>query len=556
MSNLTTNIDPILESVVQYNLESICQEMTIVLRQAAYSPNIKERLDFSCAIFEVKDANINLISSKDGIPVHLGSMDLSVQAGIKTFTEELYSGDVLMHNSPFLGGTHLPDVTLYTPVFFGESFPVYFIANRAHHADIGGKTPGSMPGHSETLFEEGLIIPPIKLWEKDKLNTGVMDLLLSNVRTPKERLGDFRAQYAALKVGEKRLGELINNYSLVKLQQITSNLADRAENAMKQQIDLIPIGRIFSANDFLDSDGRENVPSISSSEESLGDPVELNVSVSRPSEEQKILVDFTGTSLMRKSNCNATIAITRSCVFYVFRYLLSAMGKVPTNYGLWRPIQLRIPADSLVNASFPYATSSGNVETSQRIVDVLFKALIQLSTIDKQFNVPAASQGTMNNVLIGGWDQERQTFFSYYETLGGGTGADSNGNAVSAIHSHMTNTLNTPIEAIERAYPLRIRCYEIRNNSGGKGAHYGGDGLIREYEILSDSATLSLQTERRKFRPWGVFGGEDGESGRNILIRNGRTYELPGRVTQQLQKGDIIHISTPGGGGYGAQPTK
>ena len=551
MSASTKNIDSIIESVVQYNLESICQEMAIVLRQTAYSPNIKERLDFSCAIFEVKDKQINLISSKDGIPVHLGSMDLSVQAGIKEFSGELFPGDVLMHNSPYLGGTHLPDVTLYTPLFLEGSSPAYFIANRAHHADIGGKTPGSMPGHSETLFEEGLIIPPIKLWEKRKLSTGVMNLLLSNVRTPKERLGDFRAQYAALNVGEKRLRELIESYTFTKLQQITSNLADRAENAMKQQINTIQINKIFSAIDYLDSDGRENLPNISTTEESLGDPVELKVSILRRTKEPKILVDFTGTSPMRKSNCNATIAITRSCIFYVFRYLLSAMGNIPTNYGLWRPIELIIPTGSLVNASFPYATSSGNVETSQRIVDVLFKALTQLSTIDKHFNVPASSQGTMNNVLIGGWDPNKNTFFSYFETLAGGTGADSNGGAVSAIQYHMTYTLNTPIEAIERTYPFRIRRYEIRNNSGGKGIHNGGDGLIREYEILSDSATLSLQTERRKFRPWGVFGGEDGEAGRNILIRNGKTYELPGRVTQQLQKGDIIQINTPGGGGFG-----
>ena len=505
--------------------------MGIILRHTSYSPNIKERRDFSCGLF---DQQARLIASKDGIPVHLGSMDLSVQSGLENFRENLVKGDILIHNSPFLGGTHLPDITMYAPVFDSETTaftgPVFYVGTRAHHSDVGGRVPGSMPGHSDSIFDEGIIIPPVKLWEGGELNTSTLELILANVRTPKERKGDLRAQRAALETGIRRLHELFASFPPMVLNEYLGELAHRAEVAMAKQLELFPLGKTFTAEDYLE--GIVN-----------GSDAVIKTTVIRKSHD-KVTVDFSGSSPMIRENANATKAITRSCVFYVFRYLLSGLGEVPTNYGLWRPIELILPEGSIVNARFPYATSSGNVETSQRIVDVLFLAISPL----REFLVPAASQGTMNNILIG---SEDSLPFSYYETIGGGSGGSESGAGISGIHTHMTNTWNTPVEAVETSYPLRIHTYQFRDNSGGRGKHSGGDGIIREYEILCDTAIVSLQTERRKHAPYGLFGGGPGATGKNELITAAGTNILAGRTTLHCKLGDRIRIQTPGGGGYG-----
>lgn len=525
--------DIISLAVVQKALESITKEMAIVLRNTAFSPNIKERLDFSCALFDHK---ADIIASKDGIPVHLGSMDLAIKAGLESFQGQLFHGDVLVHNSPYRGGTHLPDITLFSPLIpdnITDSPPLYYIACRAHHADVGGKTPGSMPGHSESLYEEGIQIPPVKLWERGELNSDVFNLLLENMRSPRERKGDLFAQRAAITIGVTRLQGLVKQYSYNRLQNIIEILAKRTQTLIEQQIETIPSDRSFTAIDYLDSDGSQK----------QDNPIPIKVTITRKKDPTRLIIDFSGSSRQREANVNATKGITRSCVFYVLRYLLSSLGDIPTNFGLFQPVSLILPKDSIVNASHPYATSSGNVETSQRIVDVLFKALSPIQSLD----VPAASQGTMNNVLIG--DQT----FVYYETLGGGTGGTATCDGVSAIHSHMTNTLNTPVEVIETNYPLRIKKYEIRTGSGGVGKHKGGNGLVREYEILCKTATVSLQTERRKSRPYGLFGGKDGSLGKNILLKkNGEEIVLPARTMFEIKKGDILRIITPGGGGYGS----
>ncbi|OLS23701.1 MAG: Acetophenone carboxylase delta subunit [Candidatus Heimdallarchaeota archaeon LC_3] len=529
------DIDIITLSVVQKALENIAYEMAIVLRKTAYSPNIKERRDFSCAIFNEK---AEIIASKDGIPVHLGSMDLSVEAGINKF-KNISKGDVLIHNTPHNFGTHLPDITLYTPVFINQNDkPTFFIACRAHHSDVGGKTPGSMPGYSASLFEEGIQIPPIKLWEKNLINSSIFDLILANVRTPKERYGDFYAQKAALTIGEKRLIELLEKFSLDDFNKIISELANRSEKAMIEQIRKIPINQEFTASDFMDSDGSDKK-----------EPIEIKVSIQRKQNNpDRLIVDFTGSAEQRKANINATRGITRSALFYCLRYLLYEIGDLPTNYGLWRPLDLILPENSIVNSSYPYATSSGNVETSQRLVDVIFLALSPINSL----KVPAASQGTMNNILIGGYDSRpnKNEFFSYYETLAGGSGGTPDGPGLSGVHTHMTNTLNTPVEAIEISYPIQIKKYEIRLNSGGSGKFAGGDGLIREYIILSETASVSLQTERRLSQPYGLFNGENGLSGKNIK-HSDQEEILPDKITLELKKNDRLTIFTPGGGGYG-----
>ncbi|MHA2362392.1 MAG: hydantoinase B/oxoprolinase family protein [Candidatus Hodarchaeales archaeon] len=526
-----SKVDIFTQTVMQKVLENICTEMTVVLRRSAYSPNIKERMDFSCALFNQQGA---LIASREGIPVHLGSMTEAVQAGIKRFKHDSFSrGDVLIHNAPYDGGTHLPDINLYAPIFISQNeTPDFWSACRAHHADVGGKTPGSMPSNSETLFEEGIQIPPIKLWKKFELQKGVWEILLANVRTPDERQGDFQAQRAALLTGEKRIIALCQKYGLRIVNEAINHLNIRSQKASNEYLEQIPLGTSVTAQDFLDSDGN------------IDEPVLIQVTLTR--KKHKLVIDFTGSANQRFANCNTTSAITRSCVYYVFRYLLAEWGWFPTNAGLWEPLEIVLPPNSVINADHPHATSSGNVETSQRIVDVCFKALAKIPEISDK--IPAASQGTMNNISIGG------VGWTYYETLGGGSGATKTQHGASGIHTHMTNTLNTPIEALELIYPLRIHQYQLRRNSGGKGKKNGGDGLIREYEMLTEQGTVSLQTERRKYVPWGINGGKNGMKGENwINLKNEPWKKLPARCTLKITKNDRIKVITPSGGGMDSQ---
>ncbi|UCE13456.1 MAG: hydantoinase B/oxoprolinase family protein [Candidatus Heimdallarchaeota archaeon] len=520
-------LDIITLSVIQKALENIAEEMGIVLRRASFSPNCKERLDFSCAIF---NRNADLLAQAEHIPVHLGAMFSSMETILQEFpTEELNPEDIIILNSPYQGGTHLPDVTFLMPVFIGDELS-FFVNNRAHHADIGGSTPGSMPGISSELFEEGLIIPPVRLYDRGREVKDVMKLILSNVRVQKERLGDFRAQRASLIRGKDRLVELSKKYGYDYLIKACNELMNLSEEAFQEQLNklIIPPEGV-SFHDFLDSDGITD------------ELVKICVNLSITG--KKLLVSFKGTDSQQTGNVNAPRSVVYSCVYYVFRSLTDPT--IMTNAGLFRNIEIEIPKGSLLDPCPPAAVSSGNVETSQRLVDVLLGALSRVLP-----EIPAASQGTMNNVSIGGFDSGGNPF-TYYETIGGGTGGSMNYRGVSGIHSHMTNTLNTPIEALELVYPLRITRYSFRDDSSGSGLNQGGQGLIREIECLVD-AVVSLQTERRKLAPYGLNGGEDGMKGVNIRRKiDGKEIILPGRAIVNFKAGETLIIKTPGGGGWG-----
>lgn len=516
--------DPILLEVFKHTFSAIADEMGVVLRKASYSPNIKERRDFSCAIFNSQG---KMIAQAAHIPVHLGSMPLSVAAAINE-CQPLSPGDQIILNDPFRGGTHLPDITLIAPVFLEDNQLFGFVANRAHHADVGGIAPGSMPIARE-IYQEGLIIPPLKLFQGGVLNQGIFDLILANVRTPEERSGDLWAQIAANRRGAQRLAETASRFGAALTNEYMKELLAYTERMTRALLRRIPEGT-YCFTDYLDDDGVTDQP--------------LPITVTIKIQGDHAIMDFTGSSPQVKGSLNAVYAITLSAVYYVIRSLIGL--DVPNNAGCLSPIQVIAPPETIVNASHPAPVAGGNVETSQRIVDVLLGALS--SALPAQ--VPAASQGTMNNVTIGGWDERKQKRFAYYETIGGGAGARPDHDGQSAVHSHMTNTLNTPVEALEFAYPLRVLRYQIRSDSGGDGKFKGGDGIIREIELLCP-AEINLITERRRLAPYGLAGGAPGSCGENSLRRGNTTLPLPGKVNLQAESGDILCISTPGGGGFG-----
>jgi N-methylhydantoinase B len=522
--------DPIKLEVYKHFFSVIAEEMGANLRKASFSPNIKERRDYSCAIF---DDQGSMVAQAAHIPVHLGSMPLSVKSAIEFLSprHSLQAGDTIILNDPYLGGTHLPDVTLVTPVFLGDENnrnPRGYVASRAHHADIGGMTPGSMPIARE-IFQEGLIIPPVKLVAAGQLNEEIIELILANVRTPDERIGDINAQIGANQRGVDRLKELFLRYGEHEVSRYMVALQAYTEKMTRRLISDLPDGS-FTYTDYLDNNGIDD------------DPIPIKVSITIRGDQA--VVDFTGSASQQQTSINAVFAITLSAVNYVFRSLIGL--DVPNNSGCLSPVQIVAPQGTVVNSIHPAPVAGGNVETSQRIVDVLLGALAQACPE----RIPAASQGTMNNVLIGGWNPNNRSYFTYYETIGGGSGASAQGAGASAVHSHMTNTLNTPIEALEYSYPLQVRRYSIRNGSGGKGHYPGGNGIIREIELLSD-AQITLLTERRVIHPYGLQGGEAGECGENILSQAGKEQTLGGKCTLQGRKNDVLRISTPGGGGYG-----
>lgn len=530
--------DPIQLEIFKHLFAAVAEEMGVTLRKASYSPNIKERRDFSCALF---DSQGNMVAQAAHIPVHLGSMPLSVAAAIQAFdptSGDLSPGDAIILNDPFRGGTHLPDITLVSPVFLraGQSphddGPVLigFVASRAHHADVGGMTPGSMSVARE-IYQEGLIIPPVKLVHAGHIDQNIRNLILANVRTPAERAGDLWAQIAANQRGAKRLVEMVMRYGLDEVSHYMRALLDYTERMTRALIEKFPDGE-YSFIDYLDDDGIEGGPV----------PIQAKIAIRA----DQAVVDFSGSAAQQKGSVNAVYAITLSAVYYVFRCLLSL--DVPNNAGCLAPIQVIAPQGSVVNAVPPAPVAGGNVETSQRIVDVLLGALAQAG---QDFTpIPAASQGTMNNITIGGHDPERGHAFAYYETIGGGMGARPNAPGPSAIHSHMTNTLNTPVEALEYAYPLMVTRYEIRHGSGGMGKYRGGDGIRRDILTLVD-CQVSMLSERRSHAPYGLAGGAPGQCGENIRIHQGEAFSLPGKGTFDLKAGDTISVRTPGGGGYG-----
>jgi N-methylhydantoinase B len=507
--------DPVELAIFKSTFHSIAEEMGAALRRTAFSPNIKERRDYSSAIF---DAAGNIIAMGDDMPVHLGSMPMSVRAVLDKLTLE--EGDIAILNDPYDGGTHLPDITLVIPC--GR----FYAANRAHHADMGGMYPGSM-GLCREIWQEGIRIPPVKLVSKGVLNDALLQLLLNNVRTPREREGDLTAQIGACRIGVQRVAEMTAKYGLPRMQRNVTALLNHSEELMRTELAHWPAGE-FSAEDFLDNDGLSDTP------------VKIRVTLRTNPSQRELDVDFTGSAPQIATSLNAVAAITYSATFYVLRCLLPEEA-APTA-GLMRPVKLILPEASVVNAKLPAAVAGGNVETSQRITDVLLKALAQMLPE----RIPAASSGTMNNLTIGGIDPRTGQTYAYYETIAGGSGARPNGNGVSGVHTHMTNSLNTPVEALEYAYPFRVRRYSYRKNSGGTGKYNGGDGIVREIEILGD-AQITLLSDRRICAPYGLHGGGNGATGRTFVDEK----EFPGKFNAEVEAGTVLRVETPGGGGWG-----
>jgi N-methylhydantoinase B len=526
MSVIPVEADPIELAIFRSAFHSIAEEMGVALRRTAFSPNIKERRDYSSAVF---DGDGNVIAMGDDMPVHLGSMPMSVQAALGKLTLE--PGDVAILNDPYDGGTHLPDITLVVPVFVeGHTEAAFFVANRAHHADVGGMFPGSM-GLCREIYQEGVRIPPVKLVAGGVLNQALLTLILTNVRTPEEREGDLTAQIGACRIGIARVTELVSKYGFERVQANAYHLLNHSQRLMSATLESLPEG-IFEAEDYLDNDGITN------------EPVRLAVKVTTDPAHGRIAINFTGSAPQVAGSLNAVSAITYSAVFYVLRCLLS--DEAATTAGLMRPVDLCIPPGTVVNALPPSAVAAGNVETSQRIVDVLLRAFAKI--LPDQ--IPAASSGTMNNLTVGGVDARTGKAYAYYETIAGGTGGRPHSDGIAGIHTHMTNSLNTPVEALEYAYPFRVKRYSYRRGSGGAGMHRGGDGLIREVELLG-RAQITLLAERRIGAPYGLQGGDDGARGRSILTVNGEERELPGKCNLEVEAGAILRIETPGGGGWG-----
>ena len=502
-------------SIFSSKISAVCDEMGAVLRRSAFSPNIRDRLDFSCAVFSPKG---ELCAQAAHIPVHLGSMAYAMVDLVNHF--DWAEGDTLVVNDPYLGGTHLPDVTLVSPVFFREEL-VGFVANRAHHADIGSESPGSMP-ISRTLEEEGIVISPQFLARDGKIQNDIWHEIERRLGAGSDTRGDFLAQLGANQKGAVRLSSMVAGFGVQQFFEGLQELNQYAEKLARSFYDEIPDG-IYEAEDFMDDDGQGQAAI----------PIRLCMRVKGSG----IELDFTGTHKQVSGNINCPVSVAAAAAYYVFRCLLP--DYTPACAGVFKPIQLKAPKGTLVNAERPHAVAAGNVETSSRLVDLVMAALRKALPA----RMAADSQGTMNNIAMGASGSQS---WSYYETLGGGMGAHAKGPGLSAVQSHMTNTLNTPIEVLETRFPLRIRTYALRDNSGGKGKYHGGEGLLREYEFLS-SAKVTLLTERRSFSPKGESGGGDGARGINLF--NGQ--KLPAKVQLDVKPNDRIQINTPGGGGYG-----
>ena len=514
-----TSLDPAALQVWNSRLAGIADEMGAVLRRAAYSPNIKERADCSCALFA---SDGTLLAQAEHIPVHLGAMPAAVRAAIDACGASLGPADQVVVNDPFAGGTHLNDITFVAPAYADDGTLIGWVANRAHHADIGGMVPGSLPPDATEIFQEGIRIPPVR-W-----TTEVEALVLAASRTPEERRGDLDAQLGANRLGIARLHELGP-----EARSVFAAVVDYGERRMRAAIGGLADGT-YTFEDVLDSTGGD-APAAAA---------RIRVAVTVNADE--VTFDFTGTDAQRAGSVNAVEAVTVSAVVFALRSVVDP--ELPANGGVLRPLRVVAPEASIVAARMPVAVGAGNVEVSQRVADVCLGALAQAAPA----RVGGASQGTMNNVLIGG------DGWVYYETIGGGQGGRPNGSAgMNGVHTGMTNTRDTPVEALERAYPLRVIRYGLRTASGGRGNAPGGDGIVREIEVLED-VTVSLITERRASRPWGAAGGEPGAPGENWVLPGGdeaRATRVDDKCTLRLRAGDVLRIRTPGGGGYGAAGT-
>ena len=519
-----SDVDPVTLEVLRNALAAVAEEMNATLVRTAYSPNIKDRKDCSCAVF---DADGELVAQAENIPVHLGAMPYSVAAALESFPPEtLEPGDAVLLNDPFHGGAHLPDLTLVTPVFVAGEL-VAFVANRAHHADVGGARAGSVAADSTEIFQEGLRIPPVKYVRGGETDADLRAMLLTNVRTPEERRGDLRAQRAANETGSERLSALVDRSDADTLVAAMDAVADYAEARMRSEIADLPDGE-YAFEDELDGDGRGDGPV----------PIVAPVTV----DGEDVFVDFEGTAGQVDGPVNAPLAVTTSATYYAVRSVTDP--DVPPCSGAYRPIHVDAPEGTVVNATPPAAVVGGNLEVSQRVVDTLFGALAACAPE----RAVAAGQGTMNSVTFGGHAEES---FAFYETVGGGSGGHADGDGMDGVHVHMSNTLNTPAEVLETAYPLSVRRYEFRQNSGGAGRHRGGLGLRRDIEVLADGTRFSLLADRRRVGPYGVDGGEAGEPGADYLARDGEWESIPSKSTHELNAGDVVRVETPGGGGCG-----
>ncbi|KHG42306.1 MAG: 5-oxoprolinase [Aphanizomenon flos-aquae KM1D3_PB] len=506
--------DPIRLEIFKNLYQFIAEQMGIVLQNTATSVNIKERLDFSCAIF---DASGSLVANAPHIPVHLGSMSESVISLINDRGDNIKPGNVYLSNNPYNGGTHLPDVTAITPIFDGEKTQIiFYVASRGHQADIGGITPGSMPPHSTTVAEEGIIFDNFLLVEQgDFQETAVRNYLLNHPypsRNPDQNIADFKAQIAANERGVQELGKMVNQYGLTTVQTYMQFVQNNAEESVRRAIDVLKNGAFIYEMD-------------------SGAKIQVAVTINRENRSAKI--DFTGTSAQLNSNFNAPKAVTQAAVLYVFRTLVD--DNIPLNAGCLKPLEIIIPEGCMLNPIYPAAVVAGNVETSQTIVDALYGAL----------GVMAASQGTMNNFTFG---NEK---YQYYETICGGSGAGMNFHGTDAIHTHMTNSRLTDPEVLETRYPVQLESFSLRSDSGGKGKYTGGNGVIRRLKFL-EPMTANILSSHRLIPPFGLDGGESGKVGRNWIKRENETEEnLGNTATVEMQSGDVFIIETPGGGGFG-----
>jgi N-methylhydantoinase B len=499
----------------------IAEEMGVALKKSAMSPNIRERMDHSCAIV---DEEGRIVAQAEHIPVHLGSFKVCVKNILEFINKEgikLEEGDSLIFNDPYISGTHLNDVTLISPIYIDRRLVGYTI-NKAHQVDVGGSIPGSLNPYAKTLFEEGFVIPPVKFTKKGVINEELVRIIKENFKMPEVSLGDLFAQLAANKLGQKLVSQLIEKYGLEKVKSSWEASINYGEELTKIDISNWKNG-VYEAEDYLE----------------INDEL-VNIRISLKVMKDKIIADFSGSHKQVESPLNAVLGVTFSAVSFAVRCMISQ--NVPTNQGFYNIIEITAPEGSIVNPIKPVAVGAGNVETSQRIADVTFKALAQF------LPVPAAGSGTMMNIMLGGIYKGK--YWSYYETIGGGTGGRPNKDGVSGVHVNMTNTLNTPIEIAERYYPILFTKYLIREGSGGNGKFKGGDGIIRGYKFL-EKVRVSVIAERFKIPPWGLNGGEAGKPGRAYIVKKGKTIEMSSKFSVELEAGDELVVETPGGGGYG-----
>jgi N-methylhydantoinase B len=525
---ITDAFDPITADIIVSGLAYTAEEMGIAVRNAAYSPNIKERLDHSCALF---DRELRLIAQAEHIPVHLGSLPWGLRhtlARLRASGDAPQPGDQWVVNDPYLSGTHLNDVTVIRPIFVDGAIFGY-ACNKAHHADVGGMVPGSMPPDARELFAEGFIAPPLRLMRDDAVVPETVELFRSNSRTPRMRSGDLRAQLAGNLTGERRVLELVARYGAGVVREATSRAIVDGERRMRAALVDFPDGDV-TVEDVLED--RDGYPSIV-----------LRVRLVKHGD--RMTLDYNGTSPQLPMPMNAVYGVTLSGVYYAVRALLAP--DVPMNDGVFVPIEVHVPEGTLLNPRRPAPVSAGNVETSMRNADLVLAALAQLAP----GRVPAQSGGSMNNVMMGGTDADGNPW-AFYETNGCGMGARPTADGIDAIQAHMTNTLNTPIEALERTFPLRVVRYEFADDTAGEGRFRGGSGLVRALQLRGGSATISLLAERHAVRPRGAHSGGDGASGRHTLIAaDGTTRALPAKTTVQVQHGETLVVQTAGGGGYG-----